>query len=519
MDWKTIRQALRFRMVDHLLIRICMASPAATNRHGVLPPPPEDKPYGPDSLPKWASKTLDTIGRDKLFHALPVNRATIALLSFGQRALSCAVECGGSWGVPIAFVLIGVLSGLAFLPTRIFTGSEITLPRMLIPLMLGALFVVWQLCHLFIWLFSNKRRLDKHVDRAFRQGIRAIMPYLRWQKNLLWLAFWLVVLAMTMLEYAKHQQAGKDYFYQPVMRMERRMGLINLLNSTLPEPFRLPLDSLAWADISYRQDGYKIEPSDSATGRQYARSPGIDEYAPEQRIKLEEPEYYAESWFHFLIGVILVFGLAPRLVALPLFGALLLASKVRLYRDFERDPYADLLKRLNAKPSVTIGREGPIIVVKPPIINPPHPADSIPKLVDKKVLVIAYEACVNPNDVNRYGSPADVEIFPRAAGDAAANRDSLDWLRRYNPAGKMVVICRLSSTPDKPFIKYVEKVRTIRVCELDFMELWSASDRDTKGVLRERCSVWVNVMKKIGLDTLLPRTVTDVVVEERNAQA
>ena len=512
MKLKTIWRALAFTMTDHLLIRACMANEEARGRRGVLPPPPENAEYDVGILPLWARKTLDKIDRRKLFESLPANRLTIGLLAGGQYFVRVFTSFAGNMGVPLFFVCLGVLSGLAFLPMRIFTGNEITLPRMLIPLLLGVLFAGCQVLGLVWWIAGKVRDRDEKQNGAIFRFSSAARPYLRWHLNLAGLAFWLVVLATTGLEYMKHQAVGRDYFYQPIMRMDSRVSLVRRLNLALPQQFRLPLDSLAWADTSYRHDGYVVALPDHPEGRRFVRASGIGEYKDGLIVRLEEPEFYAESWFQFLLGVIIVFGFLPRVLAVPVFGLLLLASKVRLYREFDSQPYRSLLENLNARQQSEIKPERQIIPETTPQVRA-NATDTPQEIAGKRhrdVLIIAYEADVDSQNARRYGDPPLAEMFPHPAGDASTNREALNWLSGCDPGGKIVIICRLAWTPDNPFLAFVRKSQAIRTCELDFVESWAAGKKMADiAAYKERTLVWGHVMKNAGMEALLPQAIKD----------
>lgn len=525
-----IGEAMRFSTADHLLIRICMTSESANpDKKRVLREPLAGQPYDVSILKKWARKLLEDRGRKAIFSRLPVGHYLAdQCFRFGLRLL----EYLGSWGTPVAFLAAGLLGGLAFLPKRIFTSPEVTMMQILLPVFLGSAFILWQVVHILFHLSSkignhkvaackavhkydalaSDAPSDETSSSCFLQTIRRTMgPYIRWNLNLSWCLFWLVTLVTMGGEYVRHQPTDPDYVYHsPYNSMDDRLKWIGRVSNVLPNHFKLSADAVAWSDRVYRERGYKLTPTD-LTGQQSAKSARIGLYVlePETRSlppnsfkRLEEPPRYAASCFWFLFGVILVYGFMPRVVALPIFGLLLCRNTLDLFQELHREPYASLLDQLNMRSQKFIQPEGDEIHGQP--LPPAEPNTAPSKRPQKDILVIPFKVGVSPNDALRYGSQEVCELLPQCGGDTASKQQVLNLVDKYELGGRLIVVTRLSMSPDRPFIRFLQDLsKTGRVCELDFADMWPGA-KTIAWNPQVRLGVWQKAMVDAGLKEAMP---------------
>ena len=638
-----LREALNFSLTDHLLIRACEAGEAGQKEklRGLVRPPPGGKLYGPSILVTWARKLVERRYL-KPFHVGRSGGRTLTdhLFSIGLRLIGFL----GSWGVPVACAIAGLVSGLAFLPLRIFTSTEVALPQILIPVFLGSIFAVWQVVNVVLYfarLLGRRAVVENHDSPDGRFGPemllvarRTLPPYVRWNANLAWCVFWVVVLVSTGLEYIQHHETDRDYVYHSeYMSLETRLSWLHKFSTFLPKSFCLPDESLAWGDRDFREDGYRLSPigaqsplslraeapflrgndkvtlayepeigqtivgviftgsglvvdqappfEHQTTAKQISNSlvdaisvggesdleqlaiqvkgkdlsfrrrggagrpltfladgvvavtnsseyvvslgalPGKVEVREEgsaegestivslQRIKggfslarLTEPSGYTRSWFWFLFGVILTFGLAPRLAALPIFGLVYAICKWNLYRELSRDPFAAIVAELNQRPTAsTIVREGsyhdgPLTQEKP--------SQAQSRLPHKDVLAVGYGADVTPEDVRKLGRASDFDVFGKQAGDARANVEVMTWIDRYESFGRFLVCTKLTFTPDRPLIRFLQGVVSKGVsCEIAFLDMPTKLNAIGEQ-MSIRMDVWRDVMGDAHLNELLP---------------
>ena len=637
----SIWSALKFRLTDHLLIRACEAEEAGHKEklRGLVPPPPEGKLYGPSILVTWARKLVERRYKTP-FHVGSLGGRTLTdhLFSVGLRLIGFL----GSWGVPGACAIVGLVSGLAFLPLRIFNSTEVTLTQILIPLFLGSVFVLWQVVNLALYLARVSGRSaaedrespgDVAGPKMLLVARRTLPPYVRWNANLGWCVFWIVVLVLTVLEYGKHSILDRDYVYHPqYMPLEERLSWLHKLSAILPKSYHLPDESMVWADIHYRKDGYRLTsgaPSPlslhseipflrgddrvvlaykpeagqavmgvifTESGQVLDQSPPFELQATVKQIfdssvtaiaveskgslgqlaiqikgeglsfhkegsrgkpltfladgvvavsnspefvvsfdalprkievreegaaegesttvslkrdegnvllaRLTEPSGYARHWFFFLFGVILTFGLAPRVVALPIFGVLYMVCKWRLYQEFSKNPFASIIAELNQRPKASVEIEEGRYHDRPLAPNTPAPVEKM--LPHKDVLAVSYGVNATPDDVRRLGRVSDFELYERPAGDANTNAQVTEWLGRHVSFGRYLVCTKLAATPDRPFVRFMQEVASRGyACELAFLDL----PEDPKAYgdrLTVRIGVWRDVMERANLLELLP---------------
>jgi hypothetical protein len=640
-----ISEAMRLTLTDHFLIRACVARQKDANKiHGLVPPPPKGVTYGPSILVKWAHKVVERCHL-KPFRIGGYTNYSFSdhLFSFGLRMLGFL----GSWGVPLVCALIGLFSGLAFLPMRIFTATQVTLIQILIPVLLGVFFVGKQVLNMLLYfasLLRRRTRADGPAETNEGLGLdmlsvaRRILPaYFRLNLNLAGCVFWLVVLSSMGLEYIRHHEANTSYVYRSqYMPLQERLVWLNRFSRFIPNVFRLPDECLAWADQDYR-DGYRlIKPSipsaltvnanssfllahekvelsydpdpqtnilgavlraddsrtylgvpfkQQITAKTLYTSPvdlvaiidthgrsnlevtatssqltihaknqletprttflidgviaatNVSEYVisldaslpnkiqlrkesdptasmyslafvPQEHSyaisQLAEPVGYARHWFLFLLGVILTFGLAPRIIALPIFGVLYATRKWTLYREFHGEPFASIIADTNKRPTSSIYVE-PKIYHDGPL--PPKPASpDIAKLPYHDVLAVGYNTRITDADVRQMGGASDFLRYDRPAGDANTNIEVLDWLDKHESFGRFILCLKLTATPDRPLIRFLqEAISRGFSCELAFLDMPENHGSDDHR-LAIRVRVWRDTMEKAGLLEILPET-------------
>lgn len=652
LGWISLKAAVKFKLTDHLLIRACQArEEGRTDRLHGLVSSPKGKDYGPSDLVTWAEglvqrrdgKLFDiggSVGRTLFDHLYSIGLRLVRLL--------------GSWGVTTICVLIGLLAGWVFLPQKIFSSTEVTLPQILIPVSLGAIFVVWQLLNLMRYWISRgvhkqagetgENPNEEYGSKILALARRVLPPYIRWNLNVGWCVFWMAVLCSMGLEYVRHQSNERDYVYRPQMALQTRIAWLHKLSTLLPRTFHLPDEALAWSDQDYRDDGYQLtntgvpsaleikadasflHGSDNVylcytpqtgvpilkvvyaglgqalpsapfeqmvSAKQLASLPvqivmitdngggkhmgieadrqrlfihaqkGIDEpltfladgavvltnkdecvlqldsTLPErleirkggvadaplailsfERIdagilasKLVKPAGYTWHWFLFLFGIILTFGLVPRLIALPVFGLLYLVCKWKLYQDFSREPFKSIIAEFKKKPKLLEAIEGPVIIPEVPLRNTPPDARE-DKLPHEDLLAVGYNISISRDDVRRLGGVPKFSLYERPAGDAHTNQKIMEWLGQHESFGRFLVCAKLASTPDRPFVRFLhDAVSKGYSCELAFLDMPSSPDRVNSRMVAI-IRVWEDVMKKAGLSELLPAMIKDIGMKE-----
>jgi len=267
--WQNLKNACSFSILDHILIRACEAGEKKhkSRLRGLVPEPPKDEPYDVTVLSGWAQKLVE------------IRYTKIPKAKQGRRCLwkekfwtlwFRVIGYMGEKGVTILFLLIGVASGLAFLPSRIFIMQNISLSQILLPVGLGLMFILWQIVLLFIYcsnIFKKHEELKRcheedggFLSSLFQNTRRHLPCVIRWKRNLGWCMFWIVVLCTIGIEYVRHKDEPRDYVYSPqYMPMEQRIRWLHRLQIFLPAQFSLKEESLVWADKAYRHAGYILE--------------------------------------------------------------------------------------------------------------------------------------------------------------------------------------------------------------------------------------------------------------------
>jgi len=202
---------------------------------------------------------------------------------------------------------------------------------------------------------------------------------------------------------------------------------------------------------------------------------------------VEKPDDYVNAWLDFLAALTFFCGVLLHLLALPVFGVLVMVRRNQLYQEYKKEPYTKLLERLNERPFERAGDRGINVAIDgngdgEDIDEAPHGWD---------ILVVTYNVEIAEGDEKRYGAKAG-----RIPGNIGRKHKDVEkvmkWIEKEkSSAAKLVIVCSLQNTPDNPFHDFLEKVMTLIHCELDFKELWaSSSEIITEMECRGRIDLW-----------------------------
>lgn len=510
-----IRRAFEIGLMEHWLIRIAQLDQSRTGQkqNGVLPVPTSGKEYGLQNLAEWArrvirNRTVDAYSFKPGEGSGPIDR----LLPFGLRVLKLL----GGWGTALAAVVIGLTSGLVFLPSRIFSETEVTLPQILIPVLLGIVFVLWQILNGCIFVATRswggggdnaEDGSDESVSdrQMLRLARRVLPPFIRWNMNLGWCVFWGGALFSMVTEYAAFRDADddRDYVYRSqYMPLDERLVWLHRVSIPIPDQFRLPDAALAWADSDYRSAGYVLQKEGEATSYSLENELAFDPSVEGDLVRLTKPPDYDKRWFWFLFGVIFTYGLAPRLIALPLFGFLLIRCRVKLYDELLKDPYTRILNELNEKPTSGSVTEEKRFFERPKIEQTKQ--KSLPQRPCKEVLAVSYQTIIALDQARECADGADIELFGRPAGDVNTNTEIVKWLEQHEQPRKIMIFVKIMSVPDRPFVQFVQTVTRVKVpVELIFIDL-PKGVKDFSENLMQRTGMWRKKLGEAGLESVLP---------------